>query len=323
MQPEKAQYKELFTRHPQNPILTADDWPYPANSVFNAAATLYRGETLLLCRVEDRSGFSHLCKATSKDGVTGWKIAPKPTLERDPAHREELWGLEDPRITWLPELGKYAVAYTGYSGCGPVVSLALTEDFERFERLGMVMPPEDKDAALFPHRIGGKWYMIHRPIEHSSHIWVSASKDLIYWGEHTIGLNARVGGWWDAGKVGLSPPPMETDQGWLILYHGVRKTASGSIYRLGLALLDREDPTRVLRRSSEWVFGPKDHYEREGDVDDAVFPCGWVLEEETGLIRMYYGAADTSICLASAHLGDLLEYVRHCPAPAPGTDNCL
>ena len=316
-------YRELFSRCPQNPILTAEDWPYPANSVFNAAATRYDGKTLLLVRVEERTGFSHLTRAVSADGVTGWEIDPKPTLQRDPDRREEVWGLEDPRITWMPELGRFAVAYTAYSACGPVVSLALTRDFTTYERLGMVMPPEDKDAALFPRRIGGLWCMIHRPIENSAHIWLSYSPDLVHWGGHTIGINAREGGWWDACKVGLSPPPLETDEGWLILYHGVRKTASGSIYRLGLALLDLDDPTRVLRRTSDWVFGPREHYEREGDVDDVVFPCGWILDDKTGELRIYYGAADSRMCLATATLGDLMEYLRHCPQPAHENGRCL
>lgn len=316
-------YWELFNRYPQNPILTNKNWPYPANTVFNAAATMYKGQTLLLCRVEDRTGFSHLCKAVSADGVSNWQIDNKPTLARDPARKEELWGLEDPRITYLDELGRYAVAYTAYSACGPVVSLALTQDFETFERIGMVMPPEDKDAALFPHRINGKWYMVHRPIEHSAHIWISASKDLKYWGEHTIGLNARAGAWWDANKVGLSPPPLETEDGWLILYHGVRHTAAGAIYRLGFAMLDLENPTRVLRRSQNWVFAPKEPYEREGDVDDVVFPCGWILDKESGELRMYYGAADTCICLATASISDVMEYMRHCPEQDPEIVGCL
>lgn len=316
-------YKELFSRHAANPILTAADWPYPANTVFNAAATMYKGETLLLCRVEDRRGFSHLCKATSADGVTGWRIDETPTIQRDPARKEELWGIEDPRITWLEELGKFAVLYTGYSACGPVVSLALTEDFEHFERLGMVMPPEDKDAALFPHKINGKWFMLHRPIEHSAHIWVSSSPDLRHWGGHTIGLAARQGAWWDAGKVGLSPPPLQTKDGWLIMYHGVRHTASGSIYRLGFALLAMDDPARVLRRSDDWVFGPREPYEREGDVDDVVFPCGWILDKDAGRLRMYYGGADTCMCLATADMADIEEYVRHCPEPDPSAETCL
>ncbi len=320
-----AKYPELFRRADENPILTADDWPYAANSVFNPAAVEYKGETLLLVRVEDRSGMSHLCKAVSEDGVTGWQIDPKPVLESDPARREELWGLEDPRITWLPELKRYGVCYTAYSGCGPIVSLALTKDFETYERLGMVMPPEDKDAALFPRRIGGKWYMLHRPTEpeQSSHIWISASPDLQYWGGHTISIEARAGAWWDAHKVGLSPPPLETPEGWVVLYHGVRQTASGAIYRQGLALLDLEDPTRLLRRSPNWLFGPREAYEREGDVDDVVFPCGWILDKDTGDIRVYYGGADSCVCLARAKLSELLDYLRHCPAPNPDDRACL
>ncbi len=108
---------------------------------------------------------------------------------------------------------------------------------------------------------------------------------------------------------------METPDGWLLLYHGVRQTASGAIYRLGLALLDLEDPSKVLRRGDEWIFGPREAYEREGDVRDVVFPCGWIKDEKTDQVRMYYGAADTSICLATASLRDLLDYIKSCPGP--------
>ncbi len=315
-------YTELFCRSPKNPILTAADWPYPANSVFNPAAISYNGQTLLLARVEDRRGISHLCRAVSDDGVSGWKIDEKPTLMRDLSRREELWGLEDARITWLAELKKYAVAYTAYSACGPVVSLALTEDFTTYLRLGMVMPPEDKDAALFPHKINGKWYMLHRPIEKSAHIWLSSSDDLVHWGRHTIGIAARNGAWWDANKVGLSPPPLETDEGWLIMYHGVRQTASGAIYRIGFALLALDDPARVLRRSDGWVFGPAEHYERVGDVADVVFPCGWVLDGDDSL-RIYYGGADSCICLATASLSAIMKYLMACPQPEDENRNCL
>ncbi|SHE74576.1 glycosidase [Desulforamulus putei] len=311
-------YRELFKRHPRNPILTSKDWPYPANTVFNPAATVYQNKVLLLARVEDRRGFSHLTKAISEDGVSNWQIDSSPTLMPEPdLFPEEEWGIEDPRITWMEELNQWAVAYTAYSRGGPLVSLALTKDFKTFEKLGAVMPPEDKDAALFPRKFDGKWVMIHRPIPAShapsAHIWISRSEDLKYWGEHQILINARRGGWWDANKVGLSAQPLETPEGWLILYHGVRKTAAGAIYRLGLALLDLENPFRVLRRSDEWVFGPSEYYEREGDVDDVVFPCGWILDNRTGMIKMYYGGADTCIALATASLSDLLEYIKRCP----------
>ena len=137
-------YETLFHRYPANPILTGKDWPYSINSVFNAGATLLPdGSTLLLCRVEDRRGLSHLCVARSVNGVDGWQIDREPTLLPNPErYPEELWGIEDPRITYVPELKKYAIAYTSYSRGGPGVSLALTEDFRSFERISVIMPPD-------------------------------------------------------------------------------------------------------------------------------------------------------------------------------------
>jgi len=307
---------ELFCRHPDNPILSVRDWPYPANSVFNAAAAIVGDKTVLLVRVEDFRGLSHLTAARSEDGVDGWDIDPAPTLMPDPGHHpEEIWGIEDPRLTWLAELETWAVTYTAFSHGGPLVSLATTKDFREFTRLGPVMPPEDKDAALFPVRFNGRWAMFHRPVapNTSADIWISFSPDLKHWGDHQEVIRARAGGWWDANKIGLSAPPLETPEGWIILYHGVRTTASGSIYRLGLALLDLEQPTVVIRRSEEWVFGPKAHYEREGDVDDVVFPCGWTTKGKK--ISMYYGAADSCIALATANVDELIEFVLKCPGP--------
>jgi len=308
---------ELFQRYPENPILSVDDWPYKANSVFNAAAAEVNGETLLLARVEDFRGISHLTTATSEDGISNWQIASGPTLRPEPkGHPEELWGIEDPRITWIEDMNKWAICYTAYSEDGPLVSLALTDDFKSFERVGAVMPPEDKDAALFPVKFNGLWAMLHRPVAKSmllgAHIWISFSPNLIHWGEHKEVIHARQGGWWDANKIGLCSPPMQTSEGWLILYHGVRTTASGSIYRLGLALLDLHDPTKVIRRTDEWIFGPKASYEREGDVDDVVFPCGWIKKRDK--IFIYYGAADSRICLATADFNELVGFILKCPS---------
>jgi predicted GH43/DUF377 family glycosyl hydrolase len=302
----------LFRRHERNPILTAADWPYPAHSVFNPGATLLPdGTTLLLCRVEDRRGHSHLCAARSADGVDGWEIDPQPTFPADPERfPEELWGVEDPRITYVPELEKYAVVYTAFSSSGPGVALAMSRDFRTFERHGMILSPDDKDAALFPHRIGGHWAMIHRPASPpGAHIWMSYSSDLRHWGSHQLMLPARTGGWWDANKIGLSPPPVETPEGWLVIYHGVRQTASGSIYRLGLALFDLEVPEHCIRRGDEWVFGPEEPYERTGDVGNVVFPCGCTLAPDGDTIRLYYGAADSSIALATGSVRGLLDWL--------------
>ncbi len=307
------QFKELFHRHPDNPIITAADIPYPANSVFNAAATKIDGETILLMRVEDRRGISHLTVARSRDGVSEWRIDARPTLPPEPElHPEEIWGIEDPRITYLEERREWAVAYTAYSEGGPLVSLACTKDFIHFERQGPVLPPEDKDAALFPVRFGGRWAMLHRPVSTfaltGAHIWISFSPDLKHWGDHRILIPARKGGWWDANKIGLSPPPLKTDEGWLILYHGVKMTAAGCIYRLGLALLDLEDPRRVIVRSDEWMFGPEEVYELHGDVDKVVFPCGWVREGDE--VRLYYGGADSCLALATGRVSELLAWLK-------------
>ncbi len=262
---------------------------------------------------------------------------------------EEEWGIEDARLTWVEDRSQWVVAYTAFSHSGPLVSLAETKDFITFSRIGPVMPPEDKDAAVFPRRFGNRYAMIHRPVSASSsgaHIWLSFSPDLIHWGEHQLLLHARRGAWWDANRIGLGPPPLETPDGWLIMYHGVRTTAGGCLYRLGLALLDIDDPRRVLRRSDEWVFAPETLYERQGDVSGVVFPCGWILDQPTGLlkkgtgsepsientaknigrevpvplfqqaasgvIRLYYGGADTCLALATAQLSDMLGYLRTC-----------
>ena len=306
-------HSELFQRHANNPILTAANWPYVVNSVFNAGATLLPdGTTLLLCRVEDRRGLSHLCAARSVNGVDHWKIDEKPTLLADPEHfPEELWGIEDPRITFVPELEQYVVVYTAFSRDGPGVAMALTPDFVDFERIGIVMSPEDKDAALLPRRIGGQWALIHRPVSAPrAHMWVSYSSDLRQWGNHKIMLEARRGAWWDANKIGLSPPPIETPQGWLVIYHGVRHTAAGCIYRLGLALFDLDAPERCIQRGDEWVFGPDAPYEKSGDVGNVVFPCGYTLAPDGDTVRLYYGAADTSIALATGSVRQMLEWLE-------------
>jgi predicted GH43/DUF377 family glycosyl hydrolase len=305
-------YETLFHRHPTNPILTAADWPYPAHTVFNAGATrLENGTTLLLCRVEDRRGHSHLCAARSANGVDGWIIDPKPTLSPDPGrYPEELWGIEDPRITFVDELGKYAVVYTAFSKGGPGVALALTEDFRSFERYGLIMQPDDKDAALLPRRIDGSFALIHRPMTDSGgHVWISYSPDLHNWGGHKLMLQARKGAWWDANKVGLSPPLLETPGGWLMLYHGVRHTASGSLYRLGLALFALDQPDQCLKRGDSWIFGPETPYEREGDVGNVAFPCGYTIGPDGDSINLYYGAADTSIALATGSVKSLLRWL--------------
>lgn len=309
---------QVLRRSDANPILTTADVPYPANTVFNAGAARIGDETILLLRVEDLRGISHLHVARSTDGVSGWRFDPEPLLRPDVDHYpEEIWGCEDPRLTWLHEREEWAIAYTAYSRRGPLVSLAMTRDFRSVHRLGPVMPPEDKDAALFPKRFDGRWAMIHRPspLRGGAHMWISFSPDLRHWGDHELLLEAREGAWWDAGKIGLGPPPLETPEGWLLMYHGVHATAAGPIYRAGLALLDLENPRIVLGRTDEWILGPTAPYEVTGDVGRVVFPCGWVLDPAGEVVSVYYGAGDSVVGLATARLGELLACVRGAPGP--------
>ena len=304
---------ELFTRYEGNPIMTPENWPYPANAVFNPAAVRLNSETLLLIRVEDMRGFSHLTVARSADGFTNWEIDSEPALEADRSSREEKWGLEDPRIVWLEEQKQFAITYTSFCEGGPVVSLAITKNFRTFARLGALLPPEDKDACLFPRRFKGRFALIHRPIVRGqAHMWVSFSPDLKHWGDHRALIKSRPA-YWDCHRVGLACQPIETDQGWMIFYHGVRLTTAGAIYRVGLALLDLEEPWRVLRRGDEWVPGPRAFYERVGDVNDVVFPTGATIHKETDRLNLYYGAADCTVAVATASLSEIIDYIMSCP----------
>ena len=202
---------------------------------------------------------------------------------------------------------------------GPGVSLALTKDFKTFERYGVIMQPEDKDAALLPRRMNGLWALIHRPVTTlGAHMWLSYSPDLRHWGGHKIMLEARRGGWWDANKIGLSSPPIETPVGWLTIYHGVRQTASGSIYRLGLALFDLNKPEICLQRGDSWIFGPEASYERNGDVKDVVFPCGQTIADDGDTINLYYGAADSCMALATGSIKALLAWLEVNSSPSQG-----
>jgi predicted GH43/DUF377 family glycosyl hydrolase len=254
--------------------------------------------------------------ARSVDGVTDWRIDPEPLLSPQEHVESEQWGLEDARVVRVDELNSWAITCTSYGPTGPAVALFMT-DFVTVQARGLVMPPEDKNASLFPRRINGDWVLIHRPVTVRSgpkaEIWVSRSRDLDAWRRPERVLRTRPGAWWDSVRIGAGPPPIETPEGWLLIYHGVRNTANGSIYRVGLALLDLDRPSRCLHRSPDWVLSPTAPYERIGDVPNVVFPSGAIHDADTDQIRLYYGAADTSIALATATLSDVLEYVRGCP----------
>ena len=307
-------FEVFFDRYEKNPILTPENWPYKVASVFNPGAIKFNDEILLLVRVEDKQGYSHLTIARSKDGKTKWQIGSGPALAAEPEFGEAIFGLEDPRIVWIEERQEYIITcvsfFKGVAGEPPGISLIGTKDFLEFERLGRQLIPPNKDASLFPKTFNGRYALINRPIvEGRADIWVSFSKDLEYWGKDRVLISAghRT---WDGCRVGLGPPPIETPEGWLIIYHGARDTASGGLYRVGLALLDLET-LEVIRRSRDWVFG-RGNYERVGDVDAIVFPCGAVVNEKTNELLVYYGVADSVVALATANLNDVLDYLKKC-----------
>ena len=302
---------ELFVRFGGNPLLTGQRWPYPVNAVLNPGAALVDGRTVLVCRVEDRRGISHLTVARSADGVSNWVVDAAPLLAPSPGHPEEAWGVEDPRVTRIDELDCWVIAYTAFGPQGPAVALATTGDFLTVERLGLVCPPEDKDAAVLPRRVGGDFILFHRPVSvigGRPGVWMSRSRDLHSWAAPEPVFGARPGGWWDSARVGIGPPPLETPQGWLVVYHGVRDTVAGALYRVGLVLLDLDNPAVVLARSAEWVLGPTKGYELTGQVPGVVFPCG-LTHTKTGELRLYYGAANTVIAMATAQIDDVLTFL--------------
>ena len=175
------------------------------------------------------------------------------------------------------------ITCTSYGPAGPAVYMATSTDFRSVERLGIVVTPEDKNAALLPERVGGKWILFHRPTSHfapsGSGISLSRSADLRSWSPPEVVMEPRDGAWWDSLRIGIGPPLLKTEHGWLLVYHGVKETVTGAIYRVGLALLDLDEPTRVLRRADGWVLAPTEPYERTGDVPNAIFPCGLIHDQ--------------------------------------------
>jgi predicted GH43/DUF377 family glycosyl hydrolase len=305
----------VFARHRNNPILTSEHFSGKVNVAFNPSAALVGDTTVLLVRVEDRRGLSHLHAARSADGFTDWQIAPAPAMSPNEQDHQSSWGYEDPRSVWVDELDRFVVTCTAYGISGPAVHLALTQDFEEFEHIGTVMPPEDKNAALFPRRINGNWVLLHRPVTVTgltADVWLSRSTDLVSWRSPEPVMACRTGGWWDATRIGIGPPPIETPDGWLVIYHGVKTSVSGPIYRVGAALLDLERPTVVLHRTNHWLMSPSVDYEQVGDVPNVVFPCGAIVRPD-GELRLYYGAADTSVCVATSTVAALLDIVKNSP----------
>ena len=298
--------KLLFERSSENPLLTPMDMPFHAAAVLNPGVTEQDGEVVMLLRVEDHAGYSNIHVARSRDGVTGWRVETEPILRYGLKEwRYEQWGCEDARVVYLAEERRWYITYTAYSPAGAAVALASSDDLVTAERIGLIFSPNNKDAVLFPQQFDGRWAVLHRPDAGGiEHIWSAYSHDLIHWGQPHCVLPEGGGAAWDAVKVGAGPPPILTEHGWLLIYHGVKGYGGRLIYRAGIALLNKDLPYKLVARSPEWVFQAEAPYEQSGLVPNVVFPTGLLLRGDD--LWMYYGAADTYVCLATAKLRDVL-----------------
>ena len=294
--------RDVFMREKTNPIIVPENIPLEAKAVCNPGATEFEGDVLLLLRVIGHDDHSCLLVARSKDGITDWRYDAEPLMKGEEWYDE--WGCEDARITYIEERGEYVIVYAGYSRFGAGVCLATTKDFKTVTRLGMALHPYNKDAALFPRRIGGKYRLLHRPtMAPLEDIWVSESDDLIHWGRPYNVLQESDRPGWQGGKIGAGPPPFLGGADWVLLYHGVERTDGHWLYRVGIASLHQENPQSVIRAWPEWVFGPQEPYEFDERGQGIVFPTG--LIQRDGNLMMYYGAGDRSVGLATANLETL------------------
>jgi len=298
--------REPLRRWENNPTITLEDVPYRCNAVFNGTPVKTDGEYLLLLRVEGQQGYSFFSLARSTDGFH-FRMDNRPCMlpaKEGPFRPWEINGIEDPRLTLID--GRYYIMYTAVSPYGPRIALARTEDFKTFERIALISSPGNKDGVLFPERIGGMYARLDRPIANGvGSIWISYSPDLVNWGRSELVMCPRPR-YWDSFRIGASVPPIRTDRGWLEIYHGMKMTPSGPVYRIGTAMLALENPAKVLGRCLAPALSPREDYERIGDIGNVVFACGAILEPD-GQTKVYYGAADTSICIATAHIDELVE----------------
>ncbi len=309
---------ELLWRSARNPIVPRDLLPR-SNSIFNSAVVPFGDRFAGVFRVDDRRRTMNLHAGTSDDGIV-WRIEEEPINflpadERVPEIQESFTHAYDPRVTPLD--GRFYVTWcNGYHG--PTIGVGWTEDFERFHQLDNAFLPFNRNGVLFPRRIGGSYAMLSRPSDDGhtpfGDVYYSESPDLVHWGRHRHVLAPEP--WsWESTKVGAGPTPIETDAGWLLLYHGVLTSCNGFVYSVGAALLDLDRPWRVIGRGRDYLLSPRETYEQVGDVPNVVFPCAALVDREADRLTLYYGAADTVVCLAYGHLSELVDFAGGAPSP--------
>jgi predicted GH43/DUF377 family glycosyl hydrolase len=308
----------LVTRYQYNPILTRDDVPYPVVTVHNAGVTRYGEEYIMLFRSHKTNGRSILGLARSSDGFR-WNVDKKPFMEpaREGIFAEyEAYGVEDPRITFIDN--EYLITYSAYSRHGVRIGLAKTRDWKIVERFSLITEADYRNVVIFPEKFGGLYARLDRPHSEISpwSVWISYSPDLRYWGDSRLIMNP-VKYHWDEMKIGPGAPPIKTDKGWLNIYHGVYPTMDGSVYRLGVALHDLEDPSKIIGVGDDWILQPEEPYEITGYVHNVVFTCG-AIPEHDGILKLYWGAADSVMCIGTANIDDLVNLCLTNSRPALG-----
>ena len=300
--------KPTVERYKKNPILTKHDVPYPVETVHNAGVVKYEGRYIMLFRSHQRNGRSIIGKAESLDGYS-FIVDSEPfiTPAADGKFSEyEEFGVEDLRICDM-EGEDFLLTYSAYSRHGVRIVLARTSDFKSTERIAMISQPDMRNVVLFPKKINGRYARLDRPHSEISpwSICISYSPDLIHWGDSKVIMKPAVYHW-DEMKIGPGATPFATERGWLHIYHGVFETMAGAVYRLGVALHDLNDPSRIIGVSDDWILQPEDPWEITGYVSNVVFTCGAVPEDD-GSVKIYWGGADSVMCVGSAKIEDLVE----------------
>jgi len=302
--------KKKVKRYPRNPVLTRSEVPYPVATVYNAGVVKFQGGYIMLFRANIENGRSIIGIADSEDG---FEFLPRASPFIEPSGNDvfgvyEEHGVEDPRITYLE--GYYYITYGIYSRYGVRNALARTKDFTSLEKIAMITPVDQRNVVLFPEKINGLYVRLDRPHAdiHPWGIWISYSPDLIYWGGSKI-LIKPMHYHWDELKIGPGAPPIKTSEGWLNIFHGSYPTINSTVYRLGVALHDLDQPERVIGVADEWILQPEELYETTGYVPNVVFTCGAVPEED-GRIKIYWGGADEVMCVGEAKAQDLVQLCK-------------
>ena len=296
-QDKPAGYKYPVWRYSGNPIITRDNL-FMANSIFNSAVVPFGDGFAGVFRVDFRSRDQKLVTGFSKDAVN-WELEEKTIFEG-----------YDPRLCLID--GKYYLSWVNLTPQGTTIGIAYTTDFKEWTQLEDACYPVARNGVLFPRKINDEYMLLIRPCDrgHTPYgdIFISRSKDLTYWGKHRFVMSPVKN--WEMTKVGAGPTPIETDEGWLMFYHGVITSCNGFTYSMGAAILDIEKPWIVKPRADSFLLAPHANYECVGDVPNVVFPCAALADSESGKIAVYYGAADTSVALAFTTVDETIEFIK-------------